>query len=117
METPRVPVVFVDVDDTLVRHAGPKSMPIAATVEHVKQLAAAGFQLFCWSRGGADYARAQAAALGIEERFLAFLPKPDVMIDDEEPARLCRKSFHPNELGGVNLEDYLDAARGAAPPR
>ena len=52
-------VIFVDVDDTLVRNAGAKRIPMLAAIEHVKELAAAGAELYCWSSGGADYARCQ----------------------------------------------------------
>jgi hypothetical protein len=49
-------VVYVDVDDTLVRQTGSKRIPMVAVVEHVRQLHRAGATLFCWSAGGADYA-------------------------------------------------------------
>jgi hypothetical protein len=35
-------VVYVDVDDTLVRSVGSKRIPIPAAIEHVKDLAGAG---------------------------------------------------------------------------
>ena len=70
-------VVYVDVDDTLVRSAGTKRMPIPSVVAHVKQLAAqGGVELYCWSTAGAEYARATARELGVENCFVAFLPKP-----------------------------------------
>jgi len=39
--------------------------------------------LYLRSSGGAEYARASAAELGIEDCFVAFLPKPDVYLDDQ----------------------------------
>jgi len=69
-------VVYVDVDDTLVRSAGTKRMPIPTVVAHVKTLFLDGVELFCWSTAGAEYARVTAQQLGIETCFKAFLPKP-----------------------------------------
>jgi len=76
-------VVFVDVDDTLVRSVGTKRIPIPSVVAHVRALKASGATLYLWSTGGADYARSSAAELGLTECFVAFLPKPHVIIDDQ----------------------------------
>lgn len=38
-------VVYVDVDDTLLRFAGPKSIPIPASIEHVRALQPEVFQV------------------------------------------------------------------------
>ena len=76
-------VVFVDVDDTLVRSVGTKRIPMPAVVAAVRALYGRGDALYLWSSGGADYARASAVELGVEECFLGFLPKPDVYIDDQ----------------------------------
>ena len=76
-------VVYVDVDDTLVRWAGTKRIPIPRVVERVRALHAEGAALYLWSTGGADYARTVAANLGIEECFVRFLPKPTLIIDDQ----------------------------------
>jgi len=40
-------IVFVDVDDTLVRSAGNERIPMAAVVEHVAALKRAGATLYC----------------------------------------------------------------------
>ena len=77
-------MVYVDVDDTLVRSIGNKRIPMPAVVKHVRSLFEEGVELYLWSTGGADYARATARELGIEECFRAFLPKPQIMIDDQE---------------------------------
>ncbi len=84
MNSKRHLVVYVDVDDTLVRSAGTKRMPIPSIVAHVKELAKADAKLYCWSTAGAEYARSTARELGIEALFLAFLPKPNVLIDDQD---------------------------------
>lgn len=75
-------VVYVDVDDTLVRSFGSKRIPMTAMVEHVRALHRSGAVLYCWSSGGAEYAKRSALELGIADCFTAYLPKPDVVIDD-----------------------------------
>jgi predicted HAD superfamily phosphohydrolase YqeG len=79
-------VIYVDVDDTLVRSSGNKRIPIPAVVQHVKKMSAAGMQLYCWSSGGAEYAEQIATELGIRGCFAAFLPKPNVFLDDQSPS-------------------------------
>jgi hypothetical protein len=91
-------VVFVDVDDTLVRSVGTKRIPIPAVVTRVRELHDAGVSLFLWSSAGAEYARATALELGIESCFLAFLPKPDVYLDDQPVSdwRYCQHVLPAN---------------------
>jgi predicted HAD superfamily phosphohydrolase YqeG len=76
-------IVYVDVDDTLVRWAGTKRIPIPRAIERVRALHAEGAALYLWSTGGADYAHSIATGLGIEACFVAFLPKPTLIIDDQ----------------------------------
>jgi len=76
-------VVYVDVDDTLVRSAGSKRIPMPRTIERVKASHAAGAILYLWSTGGAQYARATAEELKISDCFVGFLPKPTVILDDQ----------------------------------
>lgn len=101
-------VVYVDVDDTLVRSAGTKRMPIPKVVMHVKQLAAqGGIELYCWSTAGSEYARATAKELGIEGCFAAFLPKPNVLIDDQEIGTWIRfVVVHPLGIADRSVEEY-----------
>ena len=96
----RPKTVFVDVDDTLLRSAGRVRIPIPAAVEAVKRLAAEGATLYLWSSGGADYAREAARFLQLEHCFAAFLPKPDVYIDDMAvgECRFCRHVLPQNAL-------------------
>ena len=116
--TAKIPlVIYVDVDDTLVRSAGTKRMPIPSVVLHVKQLAAqGGVELYCWSTAGAGYARATAKELGIEELFVAFLPKPNVLIDDQEISVWKRfVEVHPLAIAAQGVEEYrkaIDQTRG-----
>lgn len=95
-------VVYVDVDDTLVRWSGTKAIPIPSVVAHVKALHAAGAELYCWSAAGADAARDVAERLGIDSLFRAFLPKPHVLIDDQAAAEWRgMRHVHPLDLVGA----------------
>ena len=98
----RETVVFVDVDDTLVRSAGTKRIPIPAVIAHVRGLRAEGAVLYLWSSGGAEYARRSAEELGIVDCFAGFLPKPHLIIDDQQVHewRDCRH-VHPTQVGNT----------------
>jgi hypothetical protein len=110
-------VVYVDVDDTLVRSFGSKRIPMTPVIAHVRELHAGGATLYCWSTGGAEYAQASARELGLEACFSGFLPKPNVLIDDQAPAEWRRLvCVHPNEAVSRTLEDY-QAALAAGRPR
>ena len=76
-------VVYVDVDDTLIRSAGTKQIPIPSVVERVRKLKAAGAILYLWSTAGANYARTTAKELHLNDCFTGYLPKPTVIIDDQ----------------------------------
>jgi hypothetical protein len=97
-------VVYVDVDDTLVRSVGSKRIPMPAVIRYVRDLHRAGSMLFCWSSGGADYARQSAEEIGIAECFAGFLPKPNLLIDDQAPAdwRYCRH-MTPLDVGSQDV--------------
>jgi len=105
----KLPTVFyVDVDDTLVRYAGTKRMPIPNVVTHVRQLYKGGAILYCWSANGADYARSIARELEIEDCFTGFLPKPNVLIDDQEMSLWKRfVTVHPMEIEGRSVDEYV----------
>ncbi len=75
-------VFYIDVDDTFVRSFGAKRIPISSTLRAIRALAESGAELYCWSSGGADYARASAEEFGVADCFRAFLPKPQILIDD-----------------------------------
>ncbi len=77
-------IVYVDVDDTLVRSVGTKRIPIPAAIQRVRALHAEGAMLYLWSTGGAEYARSSAVELGVERLFVGFLPKPTLIIDDQQ---------------------------------
>jgi len=102
-------IVFVDVDDTLVRTVGTKRIPMVSTIEHVRRLKAEGVQLFCWSAGGADYAREVAIDFHLADCFIAFLPKPHVMIDDQPPVEWSRtRLIHPASCTGHSATNYCE---------
>jgi len=78
-----------------------------SVVQHVRELGAQDAILYCWSAGGAEYARQSAEELGIADCFKTFLPKPNVLIDDQSAAHWPRSiSIHPSSCGGRTLEDY-----------
>jgi phosphoglycolate phosphatase-like HAD superfamily hydrolase len=99
--------IYVDVDDTLVRSVGSKRLPMPAVIQHVRNLKADGMTLFCWSAGGADYARQTAAELGIAECFERFLPKPNVILDDQRMDQWPRSlHVYPAQCESLEAEDY-----------
>lgn len=100
-------IVYVDVDDTLVRSFGTKRIPIPTVIQHVQALHEQGAVLYCWSSGGAEYARMSAEELGVTDCFVAFLPKPQVMLDDQ-PINEWRRflHMHPSNCRTQTLEEY-----------
>ena len=76
-------IIYVDVDDTFVRTYGTKRIPMPATIAYIRRIKEEGGELYCWSSGGAAYARASAEEFGIVDCFAAFLPKPRVLLDDQ----------------------------------
>jgi hypothetical protein len=106
--------VFVDVDLTMVDHAG---VLLPGAVDAIKTLHQAGCHLFLWSTGGRDYCKQTAERAGIADLFEAFLPKPDIYIDDmpstifngllfdvnqqgpwkQLAEQICQKHVHPSE--------------------
>ncbi|HEV7300106.1 MAG TPA: DUF705 domain-containing protein [Tepidisphaeraceae bacterium] len=100
-------VVFVDVDDTLIRSVGTKRIPISATIDHVRSLHADGAVLYCWSSGGGEYARTIAQELMIDHYFVAFLPKPQVLVDDQEVGDWRRLlTIHPMQCETESVASY-----------
>jgi Protein of unknown function (DUF705) len=92
------PIIFVDVDDTLVRSVGSKRIPMPQVIAAVRGMHIKGATLFLWSSGGADYARSSAIEFGLEECFAGFLPKPHAYIDDQpvQEWRGCRHLLPAN---------------------
>lgn len=101
-------VIYVDVDDTFVRTYSAKRIPIPAVIAHIRELHQSGAHLYCWSSGGAEYAQASAQEFGLGKCFLAFLPKPQVLLDDQDVSE-WRGLLQIHPAVGVNqtLEDYL----------
>jgi hypothetical protein len=100
--------IYVDVDDTLVRSAGSKRVPIPSVIQHVIELHASGALLYCWSSGGTDYARRSAEEFGLAHCFVGFLPKPQVIIDDQQIAE-WPQFLHVNPSSCRTLDEYADA--------
>lgn len=100
------PIIYVDVDDTFVRSVSTKRIPMPATVRHIRALYEQGATLYCWSSGGADYARSSAREFGIEDCFVAFLPKPQITIDDQNFGDWRDlKWVHPANCDSLNLAE------------
>ncbi|WP_367872538.1 hydrolase [Luteolibacter sp. Populi] len=101
-------IIYVDVDDTLIRTVGTRRIPIPAVIEHVRRLKSDGAELYLWSAGGAAYCEEIAEELGIRDCFVAFLPKPRIIIDDQEVRDwvFCT-TFHPSTCTGRTLADYF----------
>lgn len=105
-------VMFVDVDDTLVRSAGSKRFPMRSMIERVRELHAAGVRLYCWSSGGAEYAHRSAVELGLADCFSGFLSKPDLLIDDlPQIVGKTLVCLHPNEAASMSVDEIIAAAR------
>ncbi len=99
--------IFVDVDDTFVRSVGTKRIPMPTVIAHIRELKAQNATLYCWSSGGAEYARQSAEEFGIADCFIAFLPKPNVLLDDQKINDWrYLKHVHPAACDGQTLEDY-----------
>jgi hypothetical protein len=112
MQSTRPLIVYVDIDDTLIRSVGAKRIPIPGAVQHVRDLHAQGAVLYCWSSGGAEYAQASAAEVNLANCFVAFLAKPDVLLDDQvigEWRGLL--NVHPAECGGQSVAAYRERLR------
>ncbi len=109
---PQPLVIFVDIDDTLVRSFGSKRIPMTSVIERVRALHADGAVLYAWSSGGAEYARTTACELGLSECFVDCLPKPDVFVDDVRvDAWRNTIQLHPNEVAHRTLEELRALTR------
>jgi hypothetical protein len=99
--------IYVDVDETFVRSAGTKRVPMPGVIRHIRDLKKQGAILYCWSSGGAEYAQSSAEEFGIADCFVAFLPKPNVLLDDQDISEWrYLKCVHPTECEGRTLDDY-----------
>ena len=99
--------VYVDVDDTFVRSASSKRIPVPAAIQHIRTLKEQGAILYCWSSGGSEYAQQSAKEFGIADYFEGFLPKPNVLLDDMPMSAWPRFiTVHPASCGSASLDDY-----------
>lgn len=98
-------IVFIDVDDTLVRSFGSKQIPITHSVNCLKKLFQNGVEIFLWSSGGAEYCKKVAQNLGVSECIKGYLPKPNAYIDDQkmEEWKLC-KHYYPGEVDQLSTD-------------
>lgn len=96
--------IFVDVDLTLVNEHQ-RLLPNA--VEGLLTLREAGCRLFLWSTGGADYCRRIAERYEMATLFDAFLPKPDLYIDDMPSTIFKSPLFDVRDSGWQSLADHI----------
>ena len=75
-------IIFIDIDDTLVRTYGLKRIPIGKTIQAIFRFHKEGSEIYLWSNGGSDYCKKTAKELGIDKCITGFLPKPTLYIDD-----------------------------------
>lgn len=106
MINPR-PIIYVDIDDTLVRSFGSKRIPISHMVDLVRDLNRNGATLYCWSSGGAEYARSSADALGLSACFTGYLPKPHLLLDDVAVADWKLGYLHPSECTSLSATEVF----------
>ena len=102
--------VYVDVDETLMRHYGTRQIPIPSVIKQVKALYKQGAELYCWSSMGAAYARQAAESCGVAQCFQAFLPKPQIIVDDQQP-KAWRKILHvhPSQCSSqTTVDEYRE---------
>jgi hypothetical protein len=71
---------------------GKSRIPITPVITRIRELHKQGAELYLWSSAGAEYAQASAIEFRIDDCFVAFLPKPQVYIDDQavHEWRYCR---------------------------
>ena len=50
-------IIFIDIDDTLVRTYGLKRIPIPKTIQAIFRFHKEGSEIYLWSNGGSDYCK------------------------------------------------------------
>lgn len=100
-------IIYIDIDDTLIRSFGSKRIPMTDMVAVVPKLKEHGATLYCWSSGGATYAQESADELGIAHCFAGFLPKPQLLIDDVSIQKWNVTELHPNECRGKTAAEMI----------
>ena len=77
-------IIYIDIDDTLIRTIGSKIIPIPDTVNFIKNCNTNKNEIYLWSRGGAQYCKNIAIKLLLDHKITGYLPKPNLIIDDTE---------------------------------
>ncbi len=90
--------VFVDVDNTIMISTEHGERGLYKAIKFVKQLHEKGFELYCWSQAGAAYAEKACEFLGIKDLFKAFLPKPNMCLDDRPMSDWCNQWMDAKKL-------------------
>ncbi len=102
-------IIAIDRDETFVRNYVAKRIAIPSVIEYIKKLKSDGTIMYCWSSGGAIYAKESAEEFGIADCFIGFLPKPQVMIDDMNFSQWRNLlQIRPNECPKYSVESYRE---------
>jgi hypothetical protein len=94
-----------------MRSFGSKRIPMTHMVSLVRQIKDHGATLYCWSSGGAAYAQESAHGLGIADCFVAFLPKPQLLIDDVSIRDWSLAELHPSECHSMTVPELFERVR------
>ncbi len=100
-------IIYCDVDGTLIF---PDDQPIDFTVDFLKYAKERGCKLYLWSQGGGDYCLEVANRLGLGNLFEAFLPKPDICVDD----LAISAEFIQLHVDPINLQTFFGKNAGAS---
>lgn len=131
IKIPDKPIVFSDVDDTLVMWKPPTEyeeecvafdnngvieycLPHKKHIELLRQFKARGHTVVVWSQGGSDWAEQVIKKLGIEDIVDIVMPKPFWYIDDipamlfmEEARRIFRDPYTTDSVKRIKpVNDY-----------
>ncbi|HZL13132.1 MAG TPA: hypothetical protein VFC85_03215 [Verrucomicrobiae bacterium] len=88
--------IFIDVDGTLLNSnegVDPRAQEILRQIRLKLNAEYPDSGLYLWSGAGGDYARSKAQEHGLSGFFSGFAGKPDIIIDDNPPSVLPRRTI------------------------
>lgn len=109
----RTLVIYVDVDDTLIRTLGTKRVPIPTAISHVRALHTQGAVLYL-SAVAVNNMLGECARYGYRGMLRRILAKTsNSKFDDQQVSewRYCR-TVHPSNCGETSMEDYVTQLYG-----
>lgn len=90
------PVVFIDIDGTIVTDAGTPNEHVLSLMKYLKDRNAT---IYLWSVGGTENCTRVAKKYQIEYMIKDYLPKPMISIDDMHYDDYVFLKLHPDQLG------------------